>query len=130
MRRLAITGFCAIALLSGCSSRDVRPRVVRGPPDISLPCNGDKVDTGEWKLTANNQPQTVVFHTDGRCDLSGLKFNTPDPQFPPGFKDRKVAHDDKSISYTYDGRQILAPYYTFYYENDYPKDGNGIGIIK
>src|SRR5215471_18038598 len=130
MRRLAITSLCAIALLSGCS-KDVGPRVVagRGPPDVSLPCLGKDVDTGKWKLT-NKNGQTVVFHTDGRCDLSKLYFDTPDPQSPPGFSKPVVNHNDDSISYTYDGRDIPDPGYTFHYVNDYSLDGNGIGIIK
>ena len=131
MRRLAMPGFCAIALLSGCGGP--QPKVVgRGRPerpDITLPCPGDKVDTGKWKLI--NKQQTFVFQTDGRCKLlPTLKFNTPDPQYPPGFSNRVVDPSDNSISYTYDGKQIPDLGYTFYYENDYPQDGNGSGVIK
>jgi hypothetical protein len=132
MRRLGITGFCAIALLSGCGETQQKVAVRGRPerPDITLPCPGMGVDTGEWKLTDNNKQQTFVFQTDGRCNLSNLQFNTPDPQYPPGFSNRVVDPSDKSISYTYDGRKIADPGYKFSYDNNYPQDGSGSGVVK
>jgi hypothetical protein len=133
MKRLAITGVCAIALLSGCGGP--QPRVA-GETNIALPCKGKDVNTGEWELTKNKQ--TVVFHTDGRCnftkptDFSFVGDDGKDP--PPGFKRLPVTYPSATISYDYDGRPIApkppAVGYTFTYENDYTKDGNGSGVIK
>jgi len=136
MRRLAISGFCAIALLSGCTGGGVGAGVGGGPPDISLPCKGKDVNTGEWDLAKNKQ--TVVFHTDGRCKFSestDFRFVGDDGKDPPpGFTRRPVTYPSATIKYDYDGTPIApkppAIGYTFTYTNDYSKDGNGSGVIK
>ena len=128
MLRVAITGFCAIALLSGCGKTE--RQFVAGPPEPTMPCNGNGVYTGKWPaVVANVKGQKLHFHADGRCKFTDLQFDAPNG-FPPGFSNRVVDPSDNSISYTYDGKQIPDPGYTFYYENDYPQDGNGSGVIK
>ena len=126
MRRLAITAFCAIALLSGCS-KEVGPRVVAGawPPHISVPCPGKDFDTGEWP-GLDGHPQTIFFHTDGRCKFTKVWFEQKSDHFSDPVIDPK---DGRTASSTYDGRPI-PPKFKFYYDNDFKLDGNGIGIIK
>ena len=128
MRRLAINGLCAIAVLSSCADKDVGPRVVAGrwPPHISVPCPGDNVDTGEWGGLAGH-PQTVFFHTDTRCNFKKVWFEQKNDHFSDPVID---PNDGQTASSKYDGGPI-PPKYKFHYTNDYTKlDGNGSGIIK
>jgi hypothetical protein len=131
MRPLNITGFCTIALLLGCGGP--QPKVVGGPPPPpTLPCRGDKVDTGKWPVVvANIKQQKLHFHTDGRCKFTDLYFDQPNNPYPPGFSNRQPpTGGGEMISYDYDGTPIPDPGYKFIYENDYPQDGNGSGVIK
>ena len=126
MRRLAITGFCAIVLLSGCAGSPPQPRVAEpGPKDghIRLPCKGKDVDTGEWE--ANKSP-TVVFHTDRRCSFTKVYF---DPK-TPDFSDPVMDPGGETFSSKHTATTWQVGGYKFKYENDYPPDGNGSGIIK
>jgi hypothetical protein len=130
MRRLTITGFCAIALLSGCAGP--QPKVV-DEANIGLPCKGKDYPSGEWHI--DNKPQ-VVFHTDGRCmfskstDFSFVGDDGRDP--PPGFKRLTVTYPSATIVYSYDVSIPIPPKtgYKFTYTNDYSGDGNGSGIVK
>jgi hypothetical protein len=137
MQRLAISGFFAIALLSGCTGGGGGSGVgVRGEPqpnDITLPCPGKDVKTGDWPV--ERVKQTLSFHTDGRCKFKDLQFGTPYNQppyngLPPGFSNRVDDSGGKTISYTYDGRPIPDAGYPYSYTNNYPEDGNGSGVIK
>jgi hypothetical protein len=137
MRRLAITGFCAIALLSACDGgRVAAGGGVRGGPqtnDITLPCPGKDLKTGEWKVDKNATPPTLRFFTDGRCKFTDLQFDPPYtlPKYPPGFKNRVSDPNGKAISYDYDpSTPIAATGYAFSYTNDDKQDGNGSGVIK
>jgi hypothetical protein len=138
MRRLAITGFCAIALMSGCDGERVGVDKAGAEPqknDITLPCRGKGVDTGEWPAKIK---ETLFFHTDGRCKFTYLQFKgyeqPPPDRYPPGFSKRTEHAGGKTISYDYDGTTpIPATGYKFNYKNDDPndpQDGNGSGVIK
>jgi hypothetical protein len=127
MRRLVITGFFAIALLSGCAGGGVG---VGGGPlrDIALPCPGKNYNSGKWQVDKNVK-ETVRFHTDGRCKFD-VQFDPPYPRYPPGFSNRVANPNGEEISYSYDGTPIPDPGYPFTYTNDYPEDGNGSGVVK
>jgi hypothetical protein len=105
--------------------------VKRGPGngDIGLPCKGDTVDTGKWHLKQTPQPQTIVFHSDGRCNLTNVWFDPSNTnnQFSTPAKD---PNDPTAWTSTYDGKAIPDPGYYFKYENDFKEDGNGGGIVK
>ena len=142
MRRLAITSLCAIALLSGCApgGDGKKPHVTVEAKPVNLPCPGDNVATGDWKVIdkKETQTQTLRFHTDGRCKFAKSATGGPDLQFdapngfPPGFSNRVVDPGGTMISYDYknDGTPIPDTGYPFHYTNDYPQDGGGSGIIK
>ena len=128
MRRLAITSLCAIALLSGCAGSGPQPRVAEpGPADghIRLPCKGKDVLTGEWDT---NKSPTLVFHTDRRCSFTKVYF---DPA-TTDFSDPVIDQDGQTASskHNANAKPWPADGYTFKYENDYSKDGNGNGVIK
>ena len=124
MRRLAITGFCSIALLSGCGKPE--PKVVAVTTDIPLPCNGKDHDSGEWPL--DTVKQTVVFHTDWRCKFTKVHIDPPNKQFSDPVIDPT---NGQTASSDYDGTPITyPPGYKFKYENNYALDGNGSGVIK
>jgi hypothetical protein len=131
MRLLAITGFCAIALLSACDGAQVGPGgTAVGEPkrnDITLPCPGKNVDTHDWKVDTSDH--TLRFHTDGRCQFTppGLQFNPPNNS---GFSAGVENSSHKTVSYQWDGTPIPATGYPFSYTNDDPRDGNGSGVIK
>jgi hypothetical protein len=123
MRRLAITGFCTIALLSGCGGP--QPKVVHGTK-IGLPCNGKDHDSGNWDV--DKIKQTVVFHTDGRCKFTKVYFDPSNKHFSDPVIDPT---DGQRASSNYDGTPIpYPPGYKFIYENNYALDGNGSGVIK
>ena len=83
--------------------------------------------TGDWPV--GKSATTIYFHTDGRCKFTKLQFEPPnDPKYPPGLSHRVDDRGGKTISYTFDGRQI--PGYPFSFTNDDPNDGNGSGVIK
>ena len=142
MRRVAITSLCAIALLSGCApgGDGKKPHVTVEAKPVNLPCPGDNVPTGDWKVIdkKETQTQTLRFHTDGRCKFAKSATGGPDLQFdapngfPPGFSNRVVDHGGTMISYDYknDGTPIPDTGYPFHYTNNYPQDGGGSGIIK
>jgi hypothetical protein len=122
MRRLAISGFCTIALLSGCGGP--QPKGV-GKTDIALPCNGKNHDSGEWEV--DKIKQTVVFHTDGRCKFTKVYFEPKNMHF----SDPVIDPNGQTASSDYDGTPIpYPPGYKYIYENDYAQDGNGSGVIK
>ena len=133
MRRLAITGLCAIALLSGCTPGGVGAGggIDAGRPDIWLPCPGKDVKTGDWPVGKN---PTIRFHTDSRCKFTepdGVSFDPPNHPYPPGFSRRVVDPSGKAISYDYDPSKPIPPAgYPFTYKNDDTQDGNGSGVIK
>lgn len=152
MRRLAITSLCAIALLSGCAhgGDGNKPHVTVEAKPVNLPCAGDGVKTGDWKVIDKKETktQTLRFHTDNRCKFTDLWFDDPqhptdpnnpsnpnpnNPYYPPGFSNRQPpTGGGETISYDYkEGtKPIPDGGYYFYYSNDYPKDGGGGGIIK
>ena len=138
MRRLAITSLCAIALLSGCApgGDGKKPHVTVEAKPVNLPCPGDNVPTGDWKVIDKKETQTqkLRFHTDGRCKFTDLQFdppNGPTPLYPPGFSNRVVAPSGTMISYDWDYKNypIPDPGYPFTYKNDDKHDGNGSGVI-
>src|SRR5215469_4052547 len=125
MRRLAITGFCAIALLSGCSESGAP--VGAGPP-VKLPCPGKDVKIPDTPI--GTSATDVHFVANGNCKVTKFIFigNGHDP--PPGFT-QKTNPPSATILYHYDGRTPIPDAgYLFIYVNDDPKDGNGSGIIK
>ena len=132
MRRLAITGLCAIALLSGCAKPGV-PNVAQGggsDPPVHLPCPGKDKNILETKISGMGAT-TVHFVVNGTCKITKFIFvgNGHDP--PPGFKQKPPYPPSASVDYDYDGKTpIPAAGYWFYYVNDDPEDGNGSGIIK
>ena len=124
MHQLAITGFCAIALLSGCSKSGVP--VAAGPP-ISLPCPGKDVKIPDTQI--GTSATDVHFVANGNCKVTKFIFigNGHDP--PPGFTQRTYP-PSATILYHYDGQTpIPQGGYVFIYVNDDPKDGNGSGVI-
>ena len=136
MRRLAITSLCAIALLSGCApgGDGKKPHTTVEAKPVNLPCPGDGQKTGKWKVIdkKQTQTQTLRFHTDGRCKFTDLHFDDPNNPYPPGFSNRQPpTGGGEMISYDYSGTPPIpdAGYY-FIYNNDYPQDGGGGGIIK
>lgn len=133
MRPLSITGFCAIALLSGCTRGGVgADGGIGAGPDIRLPCPGKDLKTGEWHIGKN---RTIRFHTDGRCKFTepdGVSFVPPNNPYPPGFSNRVVGSGGTAISYDYDPSNPIRPAagYPFTYKNDDTQDGNGSGVVK
>lgn len=130
MRRLTITGFCAIALLLGCTGGGVGS----GPP-IKLPCPGKDVKTGDHHV--GRSKTTIHFETGGNCKFTALQFDPPYgpiPLYPPGFSNRVEDSSGKTISYDYEGTPPAIPIpaagYPFSYENDDRHDGNGSGVVK
>ena len=135
MRRVAITSLCAIALLSGCApgGDGKKPHVTVEAKPVNLPCPGDNVATGDWKVIdkKETQTQTLRFHTDGRCKFTDLHFDAPNDPYPPGFSNRVVNPGGTMISYDYSGTPPIPDTgYPFHYTNDYGGDGGGSGIIK
>ena len=137
MRQLTMTGFCVIALLSGCTGGSVgtgggvgTSGVGNEPQanDITLPCRGKDVNAGDWPI--KRVQQTLHFHTDGRCKFTDLHFDPPNNPQPQNFKPPVADAGGKTISYDYDGSNIPTTGYAFKYTNDDPNDGNGSGVIK
>ena len=130
MRRLAINGLCAIALLSGCAKPGV-PDVAQGggsDPPVHLPCPGKNVPVPATKVSGMGKT-TVHWVVNGTCKLKKFIFVGQGQDPPPGFE-QKTYPPGASVDYEYDGTTpILAPY-LFIYVNDDPTDGNGSGIIK
>ena len=133
MRRLAITGFCAIALLSGCAKPGV-PNVAGGGgsgPPIKLPCPDKNAKTGDHHV--GTSPTTVHFQTGGNCKFTDFSFVGPDGKDPPpNFKRQPVTLPSATILYDYDAKEAIpADGYEFTYINDDSKsDGNGSGVVK
>lgn len=135
MRQLAITGFFAIALLSGCAGGGggSGPHTSSGAKPVTLPCPGKDAKTGDWPVIDKKatQTQTLRFHTDARCKFTDLQFDPPNNPYPPGFSKRVVDASGEMISYEYSGKPPIPDAgYPFTYTNDYPQDGNGSGVIK
>ena len=133
MRRLAITGLCAIALLSGCAKPGV-PNVAQGggsDPPVHLPCPGKDAPIAATKVSGTGPgPITVHWVVNGTCKLKKFIFVGQGHDQPPGFT-QKTYPPSASVDYEYDGTTpIPAAGYWFYYVNDDPEDGNGSGIIK
>ena len=127
MRRLAITGFCAIALLAACAQQGVP--VGAGPP-IMLPCPGKNQGIGVIHIPIGTGPTIVQWVANGTCKVTKFIFigNGHDP--PPGFT-QQTYPPSATILYDYNGQAgIPTTGYYYYYVNDDPKDGNGSGIIK
>jgi len=124
MRRLTISHFCAIALLSGCTGGGGGS----GPP-IKLPCPGKDVKTGDHHVGTSKT--TIRFETGGNCKFTDFGFVGFDGKDPPGFTHSPITYPSTMILYGYDGTPIPAAGYEYTYINDDSKsDGNGSGVVK
>jgi hypothetical protein len=132
MRRLTITGLCALALLSGRTSGGVTSGgvtsggVASGPP-VKLPCSGKDKKLPDTHIGTG--ATTVHFVADGTCKVTKFIFigNGHDP--PPGFTQRTFP-PSATIDYHFSGGTIPEAGYYFTYVNDDPNDGNGGGVVK
>ena len=125
MRRLTITGLCALALLSGCAGGGVRT----GPTTkITLQCPGKDVKVPDQKVPVGIKDQTIHFDFGGQCKFTDFHWRGYDGD-PPGITHQHITFPTPKIEYHYDGTAIVEPYYYNYINDDSKLDGNGGGII-
>ena len=136
MRRLAITGFCAIALLSGCAGGGGGRTRIDKPVDLK--CPGKNVKVPDIQVV-EGQETKLTFDFKKKCkftDFGWLGF--PPGTDPHGFQ-RQHSPDPSQTIVIYSGLPIKPPGYTFTYINDdstpdgngsSTPDGSGSGIVK
>jgi len=127
MRRLTITGLCALALLSGCASSGGGGG---GPTTkIALQCPGKDVNVPAQRVPKGTKDQTIHFDFGGQCKFTDFHWRGYDGD-PPGITHQHITFPTPTIEVHYDGTAIPESGYYYKYENDDSKlDGNGGGVI-